>query len=42
MGTGSGTNSVYRPKLAWFELADSFLKINRDQEMESETNLVNF
>ena len=37
--TGSGVTDVYRPKLAWYDLADSFLRKN-EAENESESNLV--
>jgi len=40
MVTGSGSNTVYKPKLSWFSLADSFLKKNNDGGYEPDTNLV--
>lgn len=39
MGTGTGTSDVYKPKLVWFSIADSFLRQNL-QENDSESNLV--
>lgn len=38
-GTGAGASDVYKPKLVWFSLADSFLRQNL-QENDSESNLV--
>jgi len=40
MVTGSGSSTVYKPKLSWFSLADSFLKINNDGVYKPDTNLV--
>lgn len=40
MVTGSGSSTVYKPKLAWFSLVDSFLKKNNDGVYEPDTNLV--
>jgi len=41
MVTGSASNTVYKPKLAWFQFADSFLKKkNNDSVYEPDTNLV--
>ncbi|CAI6354101.1 unnamed protein product [Macrosiphum euphorbiae] len=42
MRTGSGSSTVYKPKLAWFSFADSFLKKTSDIENKSDTNLVIF
>ncbi|XP_030754014.1 uncharacterized protein LOC115880843 [Sitophilus oryzae] len=39
MGTGSGTDTVYKPKLSWFHVADSFLRQNLG-ENESQSNLM--
>lgn len=41
MGTGTGSNSVYKPKLSWFSFADSFLHKNFEDNKAAETNLVN-
>lgn len=40
MRTGSGSSTVYIPKLAWFSFADSFLKKTSDIDNKSDTNLV--
>ncbi|KAF0739506.1 MADF domain-containing protein, partial [Aphis craccivora] len=40
MVTGSGSSTVYKPKLSWFSLADSFLKTNNDGVYKPDTNLV--
>lgn len=38
--TGSGTEDIYKPKLHWFNYANSFLSKNAEDEPDSETNLV--
>uniref|UniRef100_A0A2S2QRJ1 MADF domain-containing protein n=1 Tax=Sipha flava TaxID=143950 RepID=A0A2S2QRJ1_9HEMI len=37
--TGSGLNTVYKPKLVWFEFANSFLKKTHQNKNETYTNL---
>lgn len=39
MGTGTGGKNVYKPKLVWFEQANSFLRHNYD-DSDSQSNLV--
>lgn len=41
MRTGTGADNVYKPKLIWFSVADSFLRHNLE-ENDSESNLVSF
>ncbi|KAL5236885.1 hypothetical protein ACI65C_004295 [Semiaphis heraclei] len=36
--TGSGLNTIYKPKLVWFELAHSFLKKTHQTKNETDTN----
>ncbi|KAF0708113.1 MADF domain-containing protein [Aphis craccivora] len=38
--TGSGSKTVYKPKLSWFEFANSFLCRNVENNIQVETNLV--
>jgi len=40
MRTGSGLSTVYKPKLAWFSFANSFLKKTSDIDNTLDTNLV--
>lgn len=42
MRTGSGAADVYKPKLTWFSYADSFLRKNVEQEMETGSNVVSY
>ncbi|CAI6357484.1 unnamed protein product [Macrosiphum euphorbiae] len=39
MTTGSGLNNIYKPKLVWFDLANSFLKKTHQNKNETDTNL---
>lgn len=40
MKTVTKRNSIYKPKLAWFEFAHSFLNKNVEDNEKNETNLV--
>lgn len=42
MRTGSGAADVYKSKLNWFSYADSFLKKNIEQEIETESNVMSY
>lgn len=37
---GSGKKNIYKPKLNWFSHADSFLRKNIEQHVETESNFV--
>ncbi|KAL5246278.1 hypothetical protein ACI65C_013686 [Semiaphis heraclei] len=40
MRTGSGAADIYKPKLNWFSYADSFLRKNVEQEIETKSNVL--
>lgn len=40
MVTGSGSDEVYKPKLQWYNYANTFLAKNTDNEPETKTNMV--